>query len=160
MRLIERYYTAAWECHGRDPEALSVMQLTIMQMWVDMDSVAVKLIPLLTEYESGFPPDLLNGLVLPKSEQMNRLARIENYVGERRASAGGKGVPWQHRSADGSWFEMSFAVRYYNSSTEHKWLHQTIVEAMKKVKVAEGPHGLPTFGLTKPGNLVTRRQSV
>ncbi|KAL8396684.1 hypothetical protein RB594_003665 [Gaeumannomyces avenae] len=107
------------------------MHLTIMELWMAMDDSTANLVPLLREYDTGFLPGLLDGLVLPKREQLARLARVEDYLEQRRVDAGGRGPPWQLRSGNGSWSKTCFAARYYDSSPQHQQLHRKIIREAK-----------------------------
>ncbi|EJT72145.1 hypothetical protein GGTG_09012 [Gaeumannomyces tritici R3-111a-1] len=126
-RLIEVYWEAAAGPYRDNPEALSVMHLAIMELWITIDDSTANLVPLLRDYDTGFLPGLLDDLVLPKREQMARLARVEDYLERRRVGAGGRGPPWQLRSGDGSWSKTCFAARYYDSSPRHRQLCREIV---------------------------------
>ncbi|KAL8372258.1 hypothetical protein RB595_001852 [Gaeumannomyces hyphopodioides] len=135
-RLIQVYLGAAASPYRDNPEALSVMHLTIMELWMAMDDLTANLVPLLREYDTGFLPGLLDGLVLPKREQLTRLARVEDYLKQRRVGAGGRGPPWQLRSGDGSWSKTCFAARYYDSSPQHQQLHRDVIREAK-ARIAE-----------------------
>jgi len=124
--LISRYWETARRLYSGKPEALSGMLLTIMELWTALDRSATDLFPLLLEYQTGFRSGILDGLVLSKREQLDRLAAVEDYLEQRRARASSAHPPWQFRDADDRWSETCFAVRYYNSSAEHQRLHKTI----------------------------------
>ena len=64
--LISTYYCRAKAAYQGIPEALSVMFLTIMELWVALDDIAGQGVQLLREYDPGVRPDLLNPLLLPR----------------------------------------------------------------------------------------------
>jgi len=90
--------------------------------------------PLLQQYDAGFRSGLLDGLVLPKGEQLRRLARVEDYLEQRRASAGSNGPPWRFHDGKRSWSKTCFAVCYVDSSPHHQRLHRNLVEVAHAVE--------------------------
>ncbi|KAF4634555.1 hypothetical protein G7Y89_g3550 [Cudoniella acicularis] len=131
-KLIGSYHSTAKAVYLNNPESLSIMLLTMMELWVACDRSATTIYPLLLDYRTGFPQGLLDPLVLPKREQMNRLSKVENYLAGRRSRAT-KGPPWE-LSVNGSISEDSFAVRYYDSSDDHRSLHHLITMRAKTMK--------------------------
>jgi len=129
--LIRRYRDAAAGPYQGNPEALSAMHLTIMELWTALDASATSLVPLLHQYSPGIPAGFFDGLILPRPGQLERLARVEDHLAQRRAAAGSNGPPWQVRSGDGSWSSTCFAVRYYEESCQHQQLHRDILHAAK-----------------------------
>ncbi|KLU91500.1 hypothetical protein MAPG_10018 [Magnaporthiopsis poae ATCC 64411] len=113
------------------------MHLTMMELWTALDSSAVNLVPLLREYAPGFPLGVFDELVLPKREQLVRLARVEDYLARRRAAAGSNGPPWQLLSDRGSWSKTCFAVCHYNSSPRHQQLHKSIIRKAEEANAAD-----------------------
>lgn len=59
---------------------LSVGLLTIFEMWVEMDKIAVQSMPLLKEYHHGFPDDLLDVLQVSSWSDHCRLQHIHSYL--------------------------------------------------------------------------------
>ncbi len=56
---IVRYAKAAQDAYRSNPEDESIMLLTLLDLWVALDKVAVAQCPLLAEYSHGIPMDLL-----------------------------------------------------------------------------------------------------
>ena len=56
---LNDYLNAVGSAYDQDPEQKSILLLTAMEIWMSLDQCATKLFPLLIEYDSGFPPDLL-----------------------------------------------------------------------------------------------------
>ncbi|KAL8366469.1 hypothetical protein RB595_004986 [Gaeumannomyces hyphopodioides] len=135
-RLIQPYQEAGAKLCQDNPEALSATRLTMLELWVTVDSSAVKLVPLLRQYDPGFRSGLFDGLVLPKGEQLRRLARVEDYLEQRRAGAGSNGPTWRFHDGDGSWSRTCFAVCYYDSSSSHQQLYRILKEAADAVQAA------------------------
>ncbi|KAF8861162.1 hypothetical protein BDZ45DRAFT_671975 [Acephala macrosclerotiorum] len=125
-KLALSYYSAADQAYSSNPESRSILLLTIMELWVLCDKAACELYPLLQDYSTGFRPCILDSLILPKREQLDRLAKVGDYLAVRRKLAT-MGPPWEWKSF--GWVSrQSFAVRYYNSSPQHKSLHRKIIE--------------------------------
>jgi hypothetical protein len=133
-KLTTQYYAMASGAYLKNPEALSLMYLNLMDLWVVMDKVAGVAVPLLLEYDPCFPPDLFRPLILPTKRQMARLHGIEAYLSDRehRAKA-------TRRSSYGSMYlnfgqRESFAVRYFDSSPEHQMLLQRIEDESEQTE--------------------------
>jgi hypothetical protein len=136
-RLVQSYQNVGAKLYQDNPEALSAAQLTILELWVAMDSSAVQLVSLLRQYDPGlFRPGLFDGLVLLKGEQLRRLARVEDYLERRRAGAGSNGSPWRFHDGGGSWSKTCFAACYYDSSPHHQRLYRIVKEAAEAVQAA------------------------
>ncbi|KAJ9257552.1 hypothetical protein DTO195F2_5534 [Paecilomyces variotii] len=82
--LIKHYYGVASPLYSRNPEAISVMLLTILELWIACDKSAFNIHPLLGDYDNCIPMDMFESLVLPYRSQMERLARAEDYMNQRR----------------------------------------------------------------------------
>lgn len=134
--LMDQYCTSAQKSYAGNPEALSQMCLNIMDFWVALDRIAGLAIPLLLEYDPGFPPTVFHSLVLPSRQQLVRLRNIEAYLSARgrRAVNGYPPAFSNFRKAN------SFAVRYFNSSISHQKILSNIVaeaERTQKRKLEE-----------------------
>ncbi|EAQ83711.1 hypothetical protein CHGG_10115 [Chaetomium globosum CBS 148.51] len=118
----------------KNPEALSLMYLNLMDLWVAMDKVAGVAVPLLLEYDPCFMPNLFRPLILPTKRQMARLHAIEAYLHNRRHRAKDT-----RRSFYGSMYSKfgqadSFAVRYFDSSLEHQTLLRQIENESRRTE--------------------------
>ncbi|KAK4204643.1 hypothetical protein QBC40DRAFT_345375 [Triangularia verruculosa] len=132
---IKTYLRLAQDLYANDPEALSVMHLITMELWVALDRIAGDAINLLFEYNPGFTSALFHPLILPTARQMERLQKIENYISARSARK------------TGNYFSMfsnfgqscSFAVRYFDASLPggHRELHDRIVSSAERNKRAK-----------------------
>ncbi|KAK0245418.1 hypothetical protein EDD85DRAFT_17035 [Armillaria nabsnona] len=108
------YMAEAKAAYLSNAEDESIMLLTIIDLWVALDKVAVAQYPLLHNYSPEVPVDLLEPLLLRHSKSLNRLVMITQYVRNRHSSAIWKDLSLFDKAASYS----SFAVRYFNSSTE------------------------------------------
>jgi len=128
--LIETYYISASVAYSGIPAAFSTMYLVIVELWVAMDKIAGGDIPLLLDYDPGFPPDVLHQLLLERKEEMYRLHAVENYFACRRARA-----PNLYPSAfTGFGLNNSFAVRFAHASVKHQLLRHEIEAWGSKMK--------------------------
>ncbi|KAJ9225449.1 hypothetical protein DTO169C6_2182 [Paecilomyces variotii] len=116
--ILRTYHTFAAPRYNSNPEATSVMLLTILELWVSCDQNVLRIDETMSDYDIGIPTELFQCFVLRSKSQMERLHRIECYIDSRRKKArfpvsvalGGFG----HRN--------SFCVRYFNRSAEHQEL--------------------------------------
>ncbi|MCJ1462481.1 hypothetical protein MMC07_001083 [Pseudocyphellaria aurata] len=81
--LVSAYKSAAITLYSFHPEYLSLMLLTIMELWCSLDLLATAFFPLLKRYPPEIPTGILQPLLLPQREQLVRLHQIERYL-ERR----------------------------------------------------------------------------
>ncbi|KIJ64286.1 hypothetical protein HYDPIDRAFT_28723 [Hydnomerulius pinastri MD-312] len=109
--LAEKYSSCALETYNNNPENLSIMLLTTIELWIALDKVVVKEIPMLADYSPEVPIALLENLLLRKAGSLDRLRIAYEYVRERYSVAW-SGFSVFSEAADGT----NFAVRYYDSS--------------------------------------------
>lgn len=131
--LMAAYHKRASEAYNGIPEALSVMYLAIMELWVATDKLAAKLTPLLLYYDPGFPPDLFHPLLLERSTDMRRVKNLECYLSQRRQRATARRTTYPS-AFSGFGADGSFAVRYFLISPAHQDLHQSITERATRMK--------------------------
>ncbi|KAF9502942.1 hypothetical protein BS47DRAFT_1456812 [Hydnum rufescens UP504] len=109
--------------YDSNPEDQSIMLLTLFELWVALDRLAVANCPLLLDYSPEVTPTLLEPLLLRQSKSFDRVARIRQYLRERH-----------NRAIYGSIFtdtvnSETFAVRYFNRSLELGTLKESIEAA-------------------------------
>jgi hypothetical protein len=125
VELIENYTTTATSTYAGNPEDISLMLLTSIDLWVALDKCAIRHESLLSRYDPGFPPSLFTPLLLPKKLQMERLARVEQYLARRKnGSVHESSLIFQDINARGS-----FAVQYFGRSQRHQNLRREIEAA-------------------------------
>lgn len=106
---MERYISVASETYSSNPEDLSIMVLTILQLWIALDRIATTLLPMLAEYPPEIPSTILEPLLLRHAKTLDRAAYVETYLCQRHTNA------TQSTSIFSSAHEpLSFAVRYFN----------------------------------------------
>ncbi|RMD42864.1 hypothetical protein DV735_g2274, partial [Chaetothyriales sp. CBS 134920] len=119
--LMTSYYQAASPLYSANPEAFSLLILTILELWVACDKSAVYLCELLRDYDPGIPLEVAQSLILPSKTQMERLLRAEDYLKSRqRASRRLPSIFQSYGDSD------CFAVRYFNTSLSHQQMRQQI----------------------------------
>lgn len=128
-KVIDNYTRKASHHYANVPEEISLMILTSMELWIALDKCALHQHPLLHHYDPGFPPKLYEPLLLPKKPQMERLARVEQYLAARKQAAA-LGHLSIFQTTDS---KESFAVRYFEQSPHHQKLRQKI-EANATIK--------------------------
>lgn len=84
--LIVAYRDVADGSYSQNPEAVSVMLLTLLELWVACDKAACAVVPLLANHKPDIPRDVLQGLLLPQKAQLDKLRLVEMYL-EGRDSA-------------------------------------------------------------------------
>ena len=127
------FQSRALRAYRENVELSSLMLLTLMEIWVAIDSLATKLFPLLLEYDPGFPDDIMYPLKLAKLVDMERLSKVEFYLQMRRANA------MQHVSGIfGTFSKTSFAVRYFDRCNSMQALLADIWAANDTAKLRKG----------------------
>ncbi|KAJ8597174.1 hypothetical protein M405DRAFT_756250 [Rhizopogon salebrosus TDB-379] len=127
------YSSKAQLSYSKNPENMSIMLLTLFELWVALDKLVVKSIPLLKEYLPDVPVTIFHRLLLQKAVAIERLDLLQRYVATRIRHAT-LGVSVFSDSAD----ENTFAVRYYGQSEELKSCksrieHDANVERTKRI---------------------------
>ena len=84
---IQQYYAGVKDLYRDNAEDNSVMILTIMDLWVAMDILAIHQCPLLKQYSPEIPTKFLHDLLLHRSSTINRALRIEDYLRRRHTEA-------------------------------------------------------------------------
>ena len=126
--VIDVYSRIAINIYTGRPEDVSLMFLTLMDLWIALDKCAVRHYALLGDYDPGFHEELFEPLLLPQKNQMARLANIEEYISRRRENAV-EDCP----SIFGPINQFnSFGVRYFNESSRHRALKQEIEADARK----------------------------
>ncbi|KAB8071219.1 hypothetical protein BDV29DRAFT_159701 [Aspergillus leporis] len=128
--LIDRYYTAAFAFYASNPEAKSVMFLTILELWIACDKSTAHIHEILHDYDTCIPTQIFQSLLLPFPSQMARLARAENYLHQRKQCCkfSGPGIFRDFGTPS------CFSVRYFDSSEEHQRLHTAIEEYANRAR--------------------------
>lgn len=138
-RLMMRYHEAASSSYVQNPEAISVMLLTLLELWIACDKSAIQCHHELGKYDACIPVDCFQSLLLPFKSQMTRLAQAESYLSQRQRNHKyhGSGIFHDYGTRN------CFSVRYFDQSDEHQRLlkaiedHATQKRAEKKAELQE-----------------------
>jgi len=80
---IQQYVAGARRLYGENAEDNPIMILTIMDLWVALDTFTIQQCPLLKQYSPEIPSDFLHPLLLHRSSTLLRALRIEEYLCRR-----------------------------------------------------------------------------
>ncbi|KAJ8133115.1 hypothetical protein O1611_g499 [Lasiodiplodia mahajangana] len=126
--VIESYHHRAVAQYQYNPEAMSTMFLTIIELWVALDKSAIRSCDLLHNYDPPLTAEMLRSLILPQRRQMERLQSIEQYLDHRCSQA---------EFLAGGVFEFGtddcFAVQYFDQSEDQQ---QTFYDIQQQAKIA------------------------
>ncbi|KAK4503660.1 hypothetical protein PRZ48_004575 [Zasmidium cellare] len=109
--LFQRYHHLARTAYADNPEALSSMILTLMEIWVCCDKQAISECEWLAEYEHGINLDAFNSLLLPTRSQMKRLHLVEQHL---RTRSGARKVLSSALLCGETTDSKCFAARYFD----------------------------------------------
>lgn len=112
LNFVTSYHSVAKVAYKGAPARMSVMYLTLLELWVACDKSVCRNFPILCNYGPGIDLEPAQCLLLPFKSQMIRLADVESYLVRRIEDAMEHGSP-----ADQSFgHESSFAVQYFEQS--------------------------------------------
>ena len=133
--LTYKYSSSALKMYANNPELLSIMLLTTIELWVALDKIAIREIPMLANYSPEIPISLLERLLLCKTASLHRFHRAYQYL-TRRHSRSRK----QWSAFSSTITADSFAVRFFRKSSRLRRLKTRIEEVARdevKDRVAE-----------------------
>ena len=122
--LGNQYSSSALRTYADNPELLSVMLLTTIELWVALDKIAIKETPMLADYSPEVPTSLLESLLLCKTGNLRRLHRAHQYLSRRHSES-----YWGWSVFSPSITTYSFSVRFYSGSSHLQRLKFEIEEA-------------------------------
>ncbi|KAI6011417.1 hypothetical protein EDC04DRAFT_3145760 [Pisolithus marmoratus] len=125
--LASKYSSGARETCKDNPEDFSRMVLTVIELWVAIDKLVMRQIPMLCEYSPEVPITLLERLLLRDAHDIQRLCLASNYIRKRHSGATNGWSVFSDR-ADSN----SFAVRYFNQDVHLQDLMTHIVEVARQ----------------------------
>ncbi|ESK82057.1 hypothetical protein Moror_13419 [Moniliophthora roreri MCA 2997] len=118
---IQQYSERAEKEYNGNPEAMSMMFLTLFELWVGLDKLCVHQCNLLLDYSPEANEDILRPLILHRSASISRLKRILIYVRTRHSRATrGESI------FSGNLTQESFVIRYFENSQTHQTLKASI----------------------------------
>ncbi|KAG1816760.1 uncharacterized protein BJ212DRAFT_1480619 [Suillus subaureus] len=107
------YSSRALTAYKGNPENLSIMLLTLLELWVAMDKIVVGQTPLLAEYSPEIPLTLWECLLIRKASGLDRLKMLYAYLKARHCQASSGLSAFSFTSDD-----KSFAARYFYQSSK------------------------------------------
>ena len=126
---IQQYYDGAKGHYGADAEGNSMMILTIMDLWVALDTSTIQQCPLLKQYSPEIPSDFLHPILLHQSSTLNRALRIEEYLCQRHKEAHNATSIFSNNIS-----ESSFAVKYFCASEDLRRLNNKIIADAQQIR--------------------------
>jgi hypothetical protein len=127
---IKMYHSVANTMYAGVPASLSIMYLTILELWVACDKSACHIHPLLQKFRPEVQLGELQCLVLPLKCQLERLSDIELYVQSREDGAD-RTLPSVFRDFGGT---STFAVQYFDHSPELQNLKSEIEQTAARAR--------------------------
>lgn len=121
MKMMRKYMDTAEDKYKGNSRAQSVMLLVLLESWMVLDTICVKVYPLLGQYGPGIPKEIGRPLLLPHLCHLERLGQIEDHLSKR----------WRESTLDypavhGSLTDNSFSVRFFEHSEPHRRLRDSI----------------------------------
>ena len=130
--LMDKYMTKAYtrKDSEKNPEDLSIRLLTGIELYVALDKLVVKEVPMLADYPPEIPTAFLERLLLRKTTNLHRLSCAYQYLSGRYS----RSCPGWSVLSDAEFTKDSFPVRYYDQSPDLQHLKARIEseEAMRK----------------------------
>ena len=124
--LANKYSSSALQTYGKNPEFLSVMLLTLIELWIALDKIAIREIPMLGEYSPEIPTSLLEDLLLSKAANLHRVRIAHQYLSRRHLQSDHLSVFSSSAAAN------TFAVRYFQGSPCLQRLKSRIEDAAQR----------------------------
>ncbi|KAJ4287163.1 hypothetical protein N0V90_012561 [Kalmusia sp. IMI 367209] len=124
-RLLKEYFQcgiSAYSAVSDIPSSLSIMYLTVVELWIACDKCACNMYPLLHDFDPEVELSSFQALSLPFKSQLKRLLTAEAYLQSRRDNASAN-APSLYRDFG---LSSSFAVKYFDKSPEHQRLRSDI----------------------------------
>jgi len=120
---LNNYTHSALSHYNGDPERLSVAFLTMIELWIGIDEKVIEWEPYLKNYTPEIPSEVLEPLLLPRRDQMQRLSCAEIYLQKRHSAARSQSTIFYDTTDPGS-----FANWFVNQSQSL----QTTLQEIKK----------------------------
>ncbi len=127
---VQQYYAGAKDLCGTNAEDNSIMILTVMDLWVALDTFAIQQCPLLKQYSPGIPSDFLHPSLLHRSSSLKRALHIEEHLRRRYKEAYNATSIFSNSITDSC-----FAVKYFRNSDRLRRLYDEIVTHAQQERV-------------------------
>ncbi|KAH8827595.1 hypothetical protein DL96DRAFT_1599589 [Flagelloscypha sp. PMI_526] len=123
---IKSYTLSAKVLYCNNPEQLSQMFLTVLDLWMALDRLVLRTIPLLSSYPCDITPSFLETMLLKQPSDLDRVSRLAQYLHSRKSEAPSVFAP---PKAD------SFSVLFFAQSSKLQDVRKA-VEAAAAVKIS------------------------
>lgn len=133
---MQDYMEVAIVAYQGNPERNSIMILTVMELWMALDKLAIDSCPLLSKYSPELNESFLCVLLLPQAQQRSRLSLIENYIKQRRSAS----LPMSTSVFSKDITKHTFSVCYFESCDDLVQLEKHIsndADIDRQNKIAE-----------------------
>ncbi|KAL0573625.1 hypothetical protein V5O48_008337 [Marasmius crinis-equi] len=107
------YHKKAFRRYEGNPQEMSVMFLTLLELWIGLDKLCVNFTPLLREYSPEVPESLFEPLLLARRQSIDRLRKAIEYLRRRNAQVVSDLPSIYSPDAKSS---TSFPIRFYDES--------------------------------------------
>ena len=148
--LMEKWVMKS-QLDSANPEDASNRFLTSIELFVALDKLVVKEIPMLADYSPEIPITLLEGLLLRRATSLHRLSPAYQYLSLRHSRSR---PGWSLLSDE--FTRDSFPVRYYDQSPDLQQLKVRIErDTVKNLAAHADPHlvrGIPHSSVTDTNN--------
>ncbi|KAG0697966.1 hypothetical protein DFH29DRAFT_1082058 [Suillus ampliporus] len=121
------YSLRALDAYKGNPENLSIMLITLFELWVAIDKIVVRQIPLLAGYSPEIPVTLWEHLLIRQSSALDRFMQLHAYLKGRHCQASSRLSEFSSTNND-----KSFAVQYFYQSPMLQNLKFTIEADARK----------------------------
>ncbi|KAJ7574865.1 hypothetical protein C8J56DRAFT_977723 [Mycena floridula] len=123
---LKEYWGCAQQRYKDNPENWSLMLLCIFELWVALDTVAISQCPLLKRHPPSLPVNVLDLILLRKSDELAQLTRLRHYISQRHSSVDGDDIFTESLS------NRTFEVRFFESSPELQALKRDILQKTER----------------------------
>jgi hypothetical protein len=124
--LIGTFSRYASKKYAGIPESISLMLLVILECWVSLDKLCVKVCPSFADFSPELPKNLLQHLLLPRRREMKRAQAVEEYITARlEGSEPGESI-FEDPGPE------TFAARFFKDSRKCRLRQAKIVENFQK----------------------------
>jgi hypothetical protein len=129
---IQQYVDGARRLYGDNAEDNSIMILTIMDLWVALDTLTIRQCPLLKQYSPEIPSDFLHPLLLHRASTLERALHIEEHLSRRHDEARNITSIFSNDIT-----ESSFAVNYFRASDDLQRLNDEIITNAQRERASK-----------------------
>ncbi|CAE6503446.1 unnamed protein product [Rhizoctonia solani] len=133
---FRQYLNAAQTYYTADAADKSIMVLTLVRIWMAIDTLATDDCPLLKKFSPALPEDILDPLLIRTTQHIEQARVVQQYIRRRRVNASTDNPSIFSDKAT----ERCFAVQYYQESPSHQQLKakiETYAQEQKEKKCQE-----------------------